>query len=160
MRSIALQNYFGQQCLCPPFSKEEFSRRVLTPLWKRGEGEIFVGQDTSRLLKKPLAGCSKRSRSEARSFRYSCSWFVFEKRARARETSTISARRLSAPFDDAQGNRPMGLFEQPASRLLTCWNGGRITVFGFDRCSSLVDFLDRSVDSQTQVTGRSRWLFR
>jgi hypothetical protein len=29
--------------------------------------------------KKLIAGCSKRLRGEARSFRGSCSWFVFEK---------------------------------------------------------------------------------
>jgi hypothetical protein len=29
--------------LGPPFSKGEFGSKTLTPLWKRGEGEIFYG---------------------------------------------------------------------------------------------------------------------
>jgi len=40
------------------------------------------------------------------------SWFVFVIRVRP-NTSTISARRLCAPFDDAQGDRRVKLFEQP-----------------------------------------------
>jgi hypothetical protein len=39
-------------------------------------------------------------------------------RARTRHAMQVHVRRLSAPFDDAQGNRYMGLFQQPAENML------------------------------------------
>jgi hypothetical protein len=43
LQTMAVAEGSTQIPLNPPFSKGNFFRRTLTPLWKRAEGEIFGG---------------------------------------------------------------------------------------------------------------------
>jgi hypothetical protein len=65
------------------------------------------------LLKEPVADCSKDSK-ERRNARDRVRENVIENSARTRNTNTDSRGDLSAPFDNAQDNRHMRLFQQPA----------------------------------------------